>query len=542
MAMDPQAMFNQLSQELNVARAQIAQLSAAQDSLRAEASSAIAASEARTAQLLQQQGGGGGGKGDHIDLVDFKVAKPADFYGKREESWKVWSRAFKTYCNVRCEGFKRALDWAESYSGQIINEMSIDEMGWPKARIADSKLYDFLSLQCKGDALVLIEHYEGLGFEAWRQLTRRYMPSGGQFELDMMSRLMNPTKAARISDLPATILRFERDLQTYESRTGRAFPEEWKAPTFLRILPDSHREELVRRFQLGMRSYSDLVANVRGFSQEAWFSTKGPNDMDMDQATYHDPANNLKKQDVEWQNWFRAESWDNIYEYWAQQNQELDYMGRKGGRKGAKGEDTRKCYWCDGTGHIVRDCPAKKRGQPQKPALAAAAARRKGNRKGGAGGRAAGALDNEDDDYQTELLGSDRDAGYLEREVCTVETEEELNGDEYEDDYETCYICGIDADHMPVINVVTEDVDLSGADYVPEPQAEHIMRVENLVVDAEGWPVTPPGLARASTSGALSAQPAQQAATHFVAQAPQSASAQTHGFASVFHMPRHHQI
>ena len=109
MAMDPQAMFNQLSQELNVARAQIAQLSAAQDSLRSEASSAIAASEARTAQLLQQQGGGGGGKGDHIDLVDFKVAKPADFYGKREESWKVWSRAIKTYCNVRCEGFKRGI-------------------------------------------------------------------------------------------------------------------------------------------------------------------------------------------------------------------------------------------------------------------------------------------------------------------------------------------------------------------------------------------------------------------------------------------------
>ena len=97
-------------------------------------------------------------------------------------------------------------------------------MGWPAARMADSKLYDFLTLQCKGDALVLVEHYDGLGFEAWRQLTRRYMPSGGQYELDMMARLMNPQKAARISDLPATILRFERDLQTYEARTGRAFP------------------------------------------------------------------------------------------------------------------------------------------------------------------------------------------------------------------------------------------------------------------------------------------------------------------------------
>ena len=127
------------------------------------------------------------------------------------------------------------------------------------------------------------------------------MPSGGQYELDMMARLMNPQKAARIADLPATILRFERDLQTYEARTGRAFPTEWKAPTFLRILPDSHREELVRRFQLGMRSYEDLVANVRGFSQEAWFSSKGPNDMDLDAAGY-------QKED-ESKNWKAVQEW-----------------------------------------------------------------------------------------------------------------------------------------------------------------------------------------------------------------------------------------
>ena len=253
---DPATMFQQLSDELNIARAQIAQLSAAQDTLRAQAVAAISASEARTAVLIQQHNaGGGGGKGsDWLELVDFKVAAPANFHGKREESWKLWSRSFKTYCNVRKEGFKRALEWAESYQGQVINESSIDEMQWPLARMADAKLYDFLSLQCKGDALVLIEHYDGLGFEAWRQLTRRYMPSGGQFELDMMSRLMNPSKAAKIADLPAAILRFERDLQTYEARTGRAFPKEWKSPTFLRILPDSHREELVRRFQLGMKN------------------------------------------------------------------------------------------------------------------------------------------------------------------------------------------------------------------------------------------------------------------------------------------------
>ena len=93
-------MFQQLADELNVARGQIAQLSAAQDTVRAQAASAIAASEAPTAALIQQQNtsgfGGGGGKGDWPELVDFKVAKPADFHGKREESWKLWSRRIAT--------------------------------------------------------------------------------------------------------------------------------------------------------------------------------------------------------------------------------------------------------------------------------------------------------------------------------------------------------------------------------------------------------------------------------------------------------------
>ena len=68
----------------------------------------------------------------------------------------------------------------------------------------------------------------------------------------------------------------------YETKTGRAFPLEWKAPTFLKILPDSHKEELVRRFQMGTRDYDTLVNAVRGFSQEAWFSQRGPNDMAVD--------------------------------------------------------------------------------------------------------------------------------------------------------------------------------------------------------------------------------------------------------------------
>ena len=140
--------MDQMIDELNVARTQVARLAADQDALRASASQATANSEARTAALIAQlasrvgQGGAGGG-GDRFDIVDFKVMKPDNFYGKREESWKAWSRQFRTYCNVQKEGFKKALDWAEAYQGEIFNEHSIDEMQWPLARVADSKLHDF---------------------------------------------------------------------------------------------------------------------------------------------------------------------------------------------------------------------------------------------------------------------------------------------------------------------------------------------------------------------------------------------------------------
>ena len=276
------AQLEAMSTELAAARAQIVRLATDQQELRQQAMQAIAASEARTTTAIAQLTARDARSDDRLELVDFKVAAPENFHGKREESWKVWSRQFRTYCNVRKSGFRAALEWAENYQGPAINDTSIDGMQWPPARLADAKLFDFLVLKCRGDALVIIEHYDGLGFEAWRQLSRRFSPSGGQYELDMMNSLMNPKKATKLSELPGAILRFERDIRTYESRTGQRFPEEWKSPTFLRILPESHREELTRRFQMGTRDYATLSANIKGFSQEAWWQQGGRNSSDMD--------------------------------------------------------------------------------------------------------------------------------------------------------------------------------------------------------------------------------------------------------------------
>ena len=393
------AEFQQMQNELKTARDQIAALAVAQDTLKQNAQDAIAASEARSAQLARQLAeratANAQSTNERFDLVDFKVNKPEPFSGRRDESWKSWSRQFKTYCNVRKDGMKRALDWAETQTTEI-DRNAVMGMGWALGEMANARLYDFLFLQCKGDAHVLIERHDGMGFEAWRQLARRYSPSGGQFELEMMSRLMNPQKAAKLADLPAAILRFERDIAMYQSRTGRQFLEEWKTPTFLRILPDSHKEELTRRFQMGQRDYQRMVDSVRGFSEEAWFMMKGPNDMDIDAANF----GNLGNQDGEYQEQ-RDDTGD----------ESVDWMGKgKGKGKGKlgtqraatpttkttttqnepKGKGRGLCHWCGGDGHYIRECKAKKAGKPRTAKS----------------DRPVKAIEDEGGDYEESLLGS----------------------------------------------------------------------------------------------------------------------------------------
>ena len=403
------AQMQQLADELASARAQIVRLSTEQDNLRAQAQAAIAASEARTQALIASMSARDAQANERFDIVDFKVARPDNFRGRREESWKVWSRQFKTYCNVRRHGFRQALEWAEAFQGDMINDSTIDQMGWGPARLADTKLYDFPFLVCKDDALVIIEHYEGLGFEAWRQLAKRFSPSGGQYELDMMGTLMNPKKASKISDLPGEIQRFERNIRTYEAKTGRPFPPEWKSPTFLKILPESHKEELVRRFQMGTRDYDTLVSMVRGFSQEAWFSAKGPTDMEVD--TFEKAGG---EKGFDFQEWTREASWDESQQH--QDDPALDYLGARGrgggrggrgpGRGGSRGGfagagagarmDNRTCFFCNKKGHIAAKCPEKQAGkQPFRR-------------------RAAGSLEQHGEDYEESIMGNDRPAGSIE--------------------------------------------------------------------------------------------------------------------------------
>ena len=94
----------QLAGELAQARDQLTRQASALDQLREQARTAVegvraevAASELRTQALVAAANGRGGAAGDNrFDLLDFKTNAPSAYHGRRDESWKQWSRKFRT--------------------------------------------------------------------------------------------------------------------------------------------------------------------------------------------------------------------------------------------------------------------------------------------------------------------------------------------------------------------------------------------------------------------------------------------------------------
>ena len=255
--------MQQMQAELASNRDQMAQMAAAHDGLQQahealrQASEAafqaktaeIQASEAKLSRLAFNQ---------KFDLIDMKTLQPETFKGKHNEAFKPWAKKVKAFCNAKKAGFRKALDWAETQAQEITN---LAAMGWPDATAADEKLHDFLLQLCAEEAQVLIDipGMSGRGFEAWRLLTQRYSPTGGQYELDAMLALVQRKPARDAISLPGAISKLERDIALYVERTGRSFPEEWRVPTLLQLLPKAQAETLKLRYAEGLTDYRQIV-------------------------------------------------------------------------------------------------------------------------------------------------------------------------------------------------------------------------------------------------------------------------------------------
>ena len=107
----------------------------------------------------------------------------------------------------------------------------------------------------------------------------------------MMQALLNPRPVKDVASIPGAITKFERDLELYAEAAGTAFPEEWKVPTFLQILPTAQANELKLRFAQGLGSYRQLTEHLLTYGQQVRMEgayRRGDNDLDLHSLDWTD--------------------------------------------------------------------------------------------------------------------------------------------------------------------------------------------------------------------------------------------------------------
>ena len=143
-----QEQVDAINMALNSSQEQVATLSRAIDSLRAESSNAVAdlrnmlAAEQQRGQAMAAQmeaGRGDRGGSRPINFVNVKTFDGGHFTGLKGENYRAWSKKAKIYCNVLSRGFKRALELAEQQEGSVDIE-ALQLTGWTAAVEADAKL------------------------------------------------------------------------------------------------------------------------------------------------------------------------------------------------------------------------------------------------------------------------------------------------------------------------------------------------------------------------------------------------------------------
>ena len=230
---------------LTSSQEQVATLSSAIDSVRAEASNAVL--ELRNLLAAEQQRGAavaarldrGRDTGRPVSFVNTKVFDGGTFAGTKGENFRTWSKKAKVFCNALSRGFKQALELAEQSEGTVdVNGLNLNR--WDEAVDADSKLFDFLATYTSGDASRIVDETPDRGFEAWRKLKKRFHPEGGTFELERTTRLMTSKQCKSLSELPAAMVVLEKGFRQYEITFGSPIPDPLKIPMLLKILPETH--------------------------------------------------------------------------------------------------------------------------------------------------------------------------------------------------------------------------------------------------------------------------------------------------------------
>ena len=267
-----------------------------------------------------------------IRLLSDKDIKPGFFNGGPKEDFKEWAKKTKTFLNLKCDTFRAILTWAEQQKDQITDE-DVDLLDWRDRREGDTKLHDYLCSVLDLEPLTIAERTPGKGLEAWRRLNKRFDPHGGQHDMDRYEALVyNVMKARNLQELPKIIEMWEKELETFTSRTSD-YPihDSLKTCVMLKMVPDDYARELKFKYNATKQEFDLLRDNIMEFcSINAPPKVyNGPKAMDISPFDKQREEQMEKWTADEWAEWVFDEQ---------NPTSELDYLGKPRKGKGKEKE------------------------------------------------------------------------------------------------------------------------------------------------------------------------------------------------------------
>ena len=322
-------------------------------------------------------------------------------YAGDRKAYRPWAKKVAAFCNSKVDGFRKALLWAEKMQAPI-TAGDLAATQWEHVDLANSKLFDLLSLITVGDALTKVETTPGesQGFEAWRRLARQYMPTSRLTRIDRLNNILHTEVCNNMREVLGKIESWEQQWAKYESENNTTLDINLKLGALLKMLPVKEKAAIQLRYVEGE---SKLTYEVLRRQVEHWLESlqQGPTPMDLSTI---DPAKMNESQLEEALDILRKgkgkDGRGREQERERGRGRDRSPSGQRerspSSRKGAvRGDPARKilgnCWNCNKPGHTAAGCQ-----EPKKP-------------KGvGKGLKSLGAEDQDDDDE-----GEDEEMGML---------------------------------------------------------------------------------------------------------------------------------